>query len=132
MNNWIAEFLSEQAEHLKQGKRVNLEAYLARAPQAVEDLRPLLSLAERVQRALVPVSPTRVFRERLQEGLMLAAGHRQTHSLIQVANPKPWRYWWVGAAALGSAIAAGGVIAWVVRMRQRAPLLDTARAGSKV
>ncbi len=128
MDNLIMEILSEQSEHLIHGKRLDLNAYLSRAPQSENELRPLLNLAERVQRALVPVSPTRVFRDRLREGLMLAASHRQTHNLIQVANPNPWRYWWVGAAALGSAVAAGGIIAWIVRMRQRTPVLEAARA----
>lgn len=130
--NKIAKILAEHADRLQRGERINVDEFVSRAPAVANELRVLLQLAEKLQRALVPLAPTRIFRDRLREGLLLAANHRRIGNVIQIANPRPWRYWWVGAAALGSAVAAGGIIAWVVRTRHRSPLLAPARFSSKL
>lgn len=124
----MAELKGDHSEHERfRGHRDSrdLQELIARSPEFAGELGPLLNLAEGMRHVLVPVAPTRVFRDRLRTGLMLAGGRQKKQGLATLVGPEPWRYWWVGAAALGSAVAAGGIVAWLLRTRQRRPVLRT-------
>lgn len=115
----VAELLAQHADELTRGESPDLEKFVRRAPGAEGELRPLLLLAEGLRRALVPVSPAPTFRQSLREGLYLAAGQRDPHRLILGRIPPPDRGVWMGVAAVGSLVAAGSIVAWVVRSRVR-------------
>lgn len=107
--------------HLRDSRRrhpIDFRQLFGRAPEPESEFRPLLQLTDDLRHVLVPVAPTRVFRDRLREGLMLSGRSRKKTRLASLVGPQPWNYWWVGAAALGSAVAAGGIIAWLLRTRQ--------------
>lgn len=73
------------------------------------------ALEARLERALVPVTPTSEFRARLRDNLRMAAYHREMHQLLVSPRAEmPWG-WFVGAAALGSA---AGLLTIFLRMRQ--------------
>ena len=114
----LEDILSDHAERLRQGEHVSAESYLAGLPEQVAELAALMALAETAKRVLVPVRPSPAFRERLGKGLQLAAHHQATRYNTRQPGGNPARkYWWVGAAALGASVAAGGIIAWVARTR---------------
>jgi hypothetical protein len=112
------EILSAHADRILRGEARNADAYLAAFPEERAELGALMDLAENVKRVLVPVHPSDAFRNRLRAGLQLAGHHQVTQQASQ--SPVALRnlnYWWVGAAAIGASVAAGSIIAWVVRSR---------------
>lgn len=74
------------------------------------------TFAENLERLLVPVQPTDVFRDRLRHGLELA-GNQQRARRGVARRPAPFHYWWLGAAAFGVSLAAGSLIAYFLRSR---------------
>jgi hypothetical protein len=118
------DILADHAEGLRRGEQVSAESYLAAWPEQMAELAALMALAETLKRTLVPIKPSKAFRERLRSGLQLAA-HHQTASYNSVPARlnagRARKYWWVGAAALGASVAAGGIIAWVARSRMAQP-----------
>lgn len=75
------------------------------------------SFAENLERLLVPVQPTDVFRDRLRHGLQLAGNQQRARRVMQRKRAAPFHYWWMGAAAFGVSLAAGSLIALRVRSR---------------
>ena len=78
------------------------------------EAKALMEIAELTQHALQPVPPPPIFRERLHDGLRMAARLQQAHSASGTKRSEPAWGWLIGAAALGSA---AGVIAIVLRSR---------------
>ena len=60
-----------------------------------------------VQRVLKPVAAPSAFRERLHDGLVMAAQHQQTHQALEYSpaqtHSPPW-IWFVGAVAMGAGL----------------------------
>lgn len=83
----------------------------------VGELAALATIAEELKRVLTPVKPTEAFRARLRGSLQLAGHHQVARRGIQPTRFLNRKLWWVGAAALGASVAAGSIIAWVVRSR---------------
>lgn len=75
------------------------------------------SFAANLERLLVPVQPTDVFRDRLRLGLQLAGNQQRARRMVQRRRAAPFHYWWIGAAAFGVSLAAGSLIAYFLRTR---------------
>ena len=73
-------------------------------------------LTETLAHMLVPVKPPEEFRHHLHTGLQLAG---QQHAQRRYLRRKrmTWENWWVGVVAFSASIAAGSVIAYLVRSR---------------
>lgn len=79
------------------------------------DTQNVRALEARLERVLVPLTPTSEFRTRLRDNLRMAAYHREMHQLLVSPRAEmPWG-WLVGAAALGSA---AGLLTIFLRLRQ--------------
>src|SRR5512132_3359023 len=117
----ITEILAAHAEQLNSGQSVETETFLAPFPDKRAELEPLLDVAERIKKTLKPVKPTPAFRERLHNGLMLAAHHQQAQRILIDKKEEPQWRWLLGAAAIGSA---AGLIAmvWRARSQERKPI----------
>lgn len=112
----ITEILAHHADLLNSERLPERETFLADYPDQREELAPLLEIAARVKRTLVPVRPTPTFRKRLHDGLIMAATHQQAHRILIEKKDEPQWGWLLGAAALGSA---AGLVALVWRARSR-------------
>lgn len=121
MDKRILDLLEQHADALVRGQAVDLEQ-LASDPSLAANVRPLAALAEQCKAALTPVAPSEAFRTRLKQGLEMAQRHAANPLVIE--PPVAVRHWWVGAAAVGSALAAGGIIALAMRSRQKAGKLQ--------
>lgn len=75
------------------------------------------AMALNIRRVLTPVQPSTVFRDRLRSGLQVASQQRAAQRALRATQTGGVPRWWMGAAALGVTLAAGSVIAWVVRSR---------------
>jgi hypothetical protein len=78
----------------------------------------ILGVEATVKRALKPVPPPPVFRERLRDGLVMAAHHQRTHHALGYTQPRRNRFQWIwltGAVAIGTAL---GFIAIRLHTRQ--------------
>ncbi len=110
----ITEILARHADQLNSGQPADLDALLSTLPEKREELEPLMDIATLVKRTLKPVKPAPAFRERLHDGLIMAATHQQAHRiLVDKRDESQWR-WLLGVAAIGSA---AGLIAMVWRSR---------------
>lgn len=71
-------------------------------------------LTETLANLLVPIKPPEEFRHHLRTGLRLAG---QQHAQRRYLRRKhmTWQNWWVGVVAFSASIAAGSVIAYIVR-----------------
>jgi len=88
-----------------------------RGPSETPD--EILGLESNVQRALKRVPAPPVFRERLRDGLVMAAHHQQTHHALGYARPKRNNFRWIWlacAVAIGTAL---GFIAIRLHARQK-------------
>lgn len=79
------------------------------------------TLAETLNRVLVPVQPTEVFRDRLRQGLQLAGRQQRARRGVGRRRLINRNNWWMGAAAFGASLAAGSLIAYIVRSRVMRP-----------
>ncbi|HDH09449.1 MAG TPA: hypothetical protein ENF84_00755 [Chloroflexi bacterium] len=123
----LIEILASHADRLIKGEAREGD-YLAMFPDRREELGPLLTVAEKVKRALVPVEVAPAFRQRLRKGL-LAAAHQK---LAQQTADRgfalaPRKGVLLGAAALGSAVSVVGVIAYLIRSHAKAQHATSAR-----
>jgi hypothetical protein len=75
------------------------------------------TFVESLERVLVPVQPTTVFRDRLREGLQLASHQQRARRGVRRRRGVNWSNWWIGAAAFGASLAAGSLIAYLIRSR---------------
>lgn len=75
------------------------------------------SFAENLERVLVPVQPPDAFRDHLRQGLRLASRQHRARGSIRLGRRMNWANWWIGAAAFGASLAAGSLIAYLVRSR---------------
>jgi len=74
------------------------------------------NLTETLAHMLVPVQPPEEFRHHLRNGLQLASRqHAQRRHLRR--KRMTWQNWWLGIVAFSASIAAGSVIAYVIRAR---------------
>ena len=73
-------------------------------------------LTETLDHMLVPVKPPEEFRHHLRTGLQLA-GRQHAQRRHQRRKRMTWQNWWLGMVAFSASIAAGSVIAYVVRSR---------------
>jgi hypothetical protein len=109
-----SEILAAHADQLNLNQALDKDAFLTAFPGKREELDPLLDVAARVKRTLKPVQPSPAFRERLHNGLMMAANYQQAHKILVERRDEPQWGWLLGAAALGSA---AGILALVWRAR---------------
>ncbi len=79
------------------------------------------TLTETLNRVLVPVQPTDVFRDRLRQGLQLAGHQQRARRGVRRRRMINRNNWWIGAAAFGASLAAGSLIAYLVRSRLMRP-----------
>ena len=115
----LIEILASHADQLIKGEAREGD-YLALFPHRREELGPLLTVAEKVKRALVPVEPAPAFRRRLRKGLLAAAHQRLARQPADRGLALGSRRGiLIGAAALGSAVSVVGVIAYLVRSRAK-------------
>lgn len=75
------------------------------------------AFAENLGRLLVPVQPTDVFRDHLRHGLQLAGHQQRARRGVRRRRATTMSNWWIGAAAFGLSLAAGSLIAYVMRSR---------------
>ena len=75
-------------------------------------------LTQTLEQMLVPVKPPEEFRAHLRTGLHLASqqhtarrGYRRRHARVA------WQHWWLAVVAFSASIAAGSVIAYLLRAR---------------
>jgi len=107
-NRLLAEILSAHADQLNK-ERKRGRVYLAMFPDLRNQLKPLLTLAERVKEVLVPVEPSSSFLKDLGKGLITAAYKER----IQVVRRR-MRKRFIGAAAFGSALSFAGFVAYLI------------------
>jgi hypothetical protein len=91
---------------------------------------PFLSLARELAALLVPVRPSQVFRDDLERSLMVAAREQNVRGipagygqyvLSREEREYSERLWMIaGAAAVCSAVSIAGIVAYVLRRRERA------------
>ena len=115
-NSW-KEILSARADHPRRDPKTYAASHLESSGRERDELAQLSTLAEILKQVLVPVKPSDVFRRRLRAGLQLAGHHQSARRVLIPFRAPNLNYWWVGAAALGASVAAGGIIAWLVRSR---------------
>ncbi len=73
-------------------------------------------LAETLEHMLVPVKPPEEFRHHLRTGLQLASQQQAQRRYLR-RKRMTWQNWWLGVVAFSASIAAGSVIAYLVRSR---------------
>ncbi|MCC7355265.1 MAG: hypothetical protein IT330_16090 [Anaerolineae bacterium] len=109
----LTEILAAHADHLNRGG--DGADYLVMFADHRDQLAPLLTLAERVKRALVPMQASPLFRDRLRHDLATAAlGRRDTP---QPARPNHRLELVIGAAAIGVSVSLVGLVAYLRRSR---------------
>ena len=109
----LSEILAAHADHLNRGG--NGKDYLVMFADHRDQLAPLLALAERVKRVLVPVQASPLFRDQLRRDLTSAAqGGRDT---AQPVRPSHRLELVIGAAAIGVSVSLAGFVAYQRRSR---------------
>jgi hypothetical protein len=86
--------------------------------QQIQELGALLRLAGRVKKALEPVQPSASFKSKLRADLGEMARYRTSRGVVLEAPSRP-RELLIGAA-IGSAVALAGGIAYLIRVRSHA------------
>lgn len=107
----VIEMLAAYTDSLNRGE-ADCQIYLRQAPDQYEELESLLSLAEQIKQALVPVQPSPAFVKNLIQRLVVAPNER----VARLARGHR-RGVVIGAAAVGSALSVIGIIAYLVRSR---------------
>ncbi len=74
-------------------------------------------LAEELRRALTPVRPPEVFRDHLRNNLKLAGDQQKVRRGMRRRRGLDWTNWWIVGALMGGSIAAGSVLAYLIRSR---------------
>ncbi len=75
-------------------------------------------LAETLEHTLVPIKPTDEFRTHLRSGLQLASQQHAAHRSYRRRRRRlSWQNWWLAVVAFSASVAAGSVLAYVVRSR---------------
>jgi hypothetical protein len=88
------------------------------SPQECQELGTLLRLAGRVKEALAPVHPSPSFKGKLRADLAEMARYRKSRNVVLEVPSRP-RELLIGAA-IGSAVALAGGIAYLIRVRSQA------------
>ncbi len=80
------------------------------------------TLAKTLEDLLVPVKPPEEFRDHLRSGLQLAGQqHASQRSYRRRRRRLTWQNWWLAVVAFSASIAAGSVVAYLVRTRLMHP-----------
>ncbi|MGE5138005.1 MAG: hypothetical protein ACM3JD_00975 [Rudaea sp.] len=74
-------------------------------------------LTEELKRALAPVKPPEAFRDHLRHNLELAGRQQVVRRGRMVRRRPPWAEWWIMVVLMGGSIAAGSVLAYIIRSR---------------
>ncbi len=77
-------------------------------------------LAEALEQMLVPVRPPAEFREHLRDNLRLAGHQHATRRLVR-RRRMSWQNWWLAVVLFTTSIAAGSVLAYILRSRLLSP-----------
>lgn len=83
-----------------------------------QELGALMRLGGELRQALAPVCPSASFREGLRGSLVKLASERQSREVVIDLRPRPREL--VIGAAIGSAVALAGGIAYLIRARTQA------------
>ncbi len=79
-------------------------------------------LAQSLEDLLVPVKPPEEFRDYLRSGLQLAGQQHAAKRHYQRRRRRlSWQNWWLAVVAFSASIAAGSVLAYVLRTRLMHP-----------
>ncbi len=110
--------LADHADQLINGQD-QTEFLIQKYAAEVQELAPLLRLAQRLRAVLIPVSPRTAFIQQLHQDLL------QADRQLTVAMPENGRRpaWW-GAATLGSLLSLVGLLLYLRRQRTRPGLAD--------
>ncbi len=113
------ELLSAHSDQLNQhsGRAVEINVPDLSA-QEQQDLESLLRLAAQVREALAPASPSSPYKQKLRMRLTEMARQRKSQDVMVELGAQP-RQLLVGAA-IGSAVALAGGIAYLIRARHHA------------
>jgi hypothetical protein len=109
----LVEALMAYADDLNSGT-VDREVYLRQVPDRRDELEALLHLTDRLKEALVPVRPSATFVKNLAKRWVKADREKS----VRTARGH-WREIFIGAAAVGSALSVIGLVAYLVRNRER-------------
>jgi hypothetical protein len=118
----LKEILATHADQLAQGRRPKPEDYTEDfedlSAADVDELEPLLNVAEQIQSTLKPIHPPRRFESNLKKELLTTA---HLHRAEGYVPPNPSRDLLVLGAVFGFIISlAGALIAWqIYKHRQR-------------
>lgn len=110
----LKEILAAHADNLVTGAATSHD-YLRLLPEENDELAPLLSVAERVQSTLRPVSPTNEFEEELKRQLLTTAHLRQVEGY---SPPHPFRNAFIFLAALAFLLSLAG---FFIVLQRRGP-----------
>jgi len=115
----LAELLAEYGNQLDQKTPgVADTGYAELSPEQQQELLSLLQLAGQVKDALAPAHPAPAFRRKLRSDLTEMARRRMSQDVIVELHSAP-RELLIGAA-IGSAVALAGGIAYLIRARTQA------------
>jgi hypothetical protein len=123
----LVETLNRHADQLSSGG-INDTEYPQMTLEQRQEFLSLLRLAGQVKGALVPVGPSPPYRQKLALDLARMAQQR-TNEGLRIALRSPRRDWLLGAA-IGSAVAVVGGIAFLIRTRLQAESQHTSQAQS--
>ncbi len=74
-------------------------------------------LAEELKRTLTPVKTREVFKDHLRHNLELAGRQQAARRGVPARRSLAWDDWWMAVALMGLSIAAGSVLAFLIRSR---------------
>ena len=113
----FAELLAVHSEQLDP-ESIDTIAAAELSPQQQQELCSLLRLAAQVKQALAPVCPSPSFKRKLRTNLTEMARRRESRDIMVDVPSRP-RELLIGAA-IGSAVALAGGIAYLIRVRSHA------------
>jgi hypothetical protein len=113
----LVELLAVHSEQLDPQSIDTIEA-TELSPEQQHELRSLLRLAAQLKVVLAPVRPSAAFRHKLRTNLTEMARHRHSRNIVVDVPSRP-RELLIGAA-IGSAVALAGGIAYLIRVRSHA------------
>ncbi len=74
-------------------------------------------LAEELKRTLTPVKTREVFKDHLRHNLELAGRQQAARRGRPIRRTASWNDWWLAVALMGLSIAAGSIMAFLIRSR---------------